>query len=108
METRILHVVAESSRVALSVARAITKGQLPACGHYETEDLAQAWADHCNGMLGARLVSVWPVAVEVEPGKPPLVTAWPTDKVDDAAAAFLITVVGPLMVGVGTLIEWSV
>lgn len=109
MKTRILHVVAESKQVALSVAKAIAKGQLPTCGHYETEDGANAWADHCNEVLGARRVSVFPVAVEVntvDDGR--IVNAWVVDKIGDAAAAFLITVVGPFAVGAYSLIEWSV
>lgn len=104
MQTRILHVVAESKLVALSVAKAIAKGRLPTCEHYETEDGANAWAEHCNGMLGARRVSVFPVAVEVnmvDDGR--IVNAWVVDKVGDAAAAFLITVVGPVLVGAASL-----
>ncbi|PZR88388.1 MAG: hypothetical protein DI537_23915 [Stutzerimonas stutzeri] len=98
MKTRILHVVAESKPVAISLAKAIAKGQLPTCGHYETEDLAQAWAEHCNGLLGARLVSVWPIAVEVrtvDDGR--IINAWTVDQIGERAAAFVLTFLLPVL-----------
>ncbi|MCV9940960.1 hypothetical protein OIU35_31805 [Boseaceae bacterium BT-24-1] len=106
MQTRILHVVAETQATAISIARAVSQGRLPPSERYETPEAAQAWADHCNGMLGVRRVSVWPVAVEVravDDGR--IANVWPVDKIGDAAAAFLITVVGPFAVGAATLWE---
>jgi hypothetical protein len=88
METRILHVVAETQATAVRVARAIAKGQLPGGARHETPEAAAAWAEHCNGVLGARRVSVWPVAVEVrtvDDGR--ILNVWTVDAIGERAAA---------------------
>lgn len=84
------------------VARAIHKGKAPMMPWNASEEACQQHADKCNAMLGARMVTARAYPQEVEDNAPP--SAWPVDKLGDAAAAFLITVVGPLMVGAYSLI----
>lgn len=107
MRTAIYHVPAFDLIEARETAHAVHAGRIGHAEHYRCPDAAERVCGHLNRLSAdERQRRVFPVAIEIRTthdGRIPV--AWPVDQIGDAAAAFLITVVGPFAVGVASLWE---
>lgn len=97
------YIPASSEAGARKVVEGIESGTVPALPEYLDPHLcAEAFDRYApSAKIGKRL---WCIERRtVDDGR--IVNAWVVDKIGDAAAAFLITVVGPFAVGVSSLFE---
>lgn len=103
---RTLWIAAEDLESARRRAYAVDAGRLPSLPHYASEEAANEWAAHINGLLNTRVARVFAIHIERRTVDDGVITnVWPlVDRVADAAAALMIVVGGCLAVGWATLL----
>ena len=104
--SRTYWIAAEDLDSARRRAYAVDAKRLPYLPHYGSEEAAQAWADHINGILSTRIARVFAIVIERRTVDDGVITnVWPlVDRVGSAAAALMMIFGGCWAVAWGTLL----